>query len=206
MLTKIYSDNPNRNEVNKVADILASGGVAIIPTDTLYSFVCSMQHKKAVEVIARLKGFSLKKAHYSMLCSSLSEASEYVRPMDKDTYQFLRGVLPGPYTFIMEANNSVPRYVQNANKSIGVRVPDNEVCKAVIEALGCPVIGTSVRVEDEDMEPEYLTDPELIHEMFGKMVDVVVDGGIGEDEPSTVVSVVDGDFEVIREGKGPLDI
>ena len=165
-----------------------------------------MEFKRSVEAIAQLKGFSLKKAKYSMLCSSLSMASEYVRPMDKDTYALLRSCLPGPYTFIMDANNNVPRNYLNPNKTIGVRVPDNPILQAIVEALGCPLIGTSVRQVDSEQEVEYLTDPELIHEAFGHRVDMVVDGGLGEDEPSTVVDCSGGELEVVRYGKGAIDL
>jgi len=205
MITRIYPDNPNARDVRRVADTLNSGGIVVVPTDTLYAFACSMEFKKSVEVIARLKGFSLKKARYSMLCSSLSMASEYVRPMDKDIYSLLRDCLPGPYTFIMDANNNVPRNYLNPNKTIGVRVPDNPILQALVEAVGCPLIGTSVRTVDDDREVEYLTDPELIHEAFGSQVDIVVDGGIGEDEPSTVVDCSGGQMELLRQGKGPFD-
>ena len=206
MITKLYTDNPNMREVRRVADLLQQGGIVVVPTDTLYAFACSMEFKRSVEIIAQLKGFSLKKAKYSMLCASLSMASEYVRPMDKDTYALLRSCLPGPYTFIMDANNNVPRNYLNPNKTIGVRVPANAILQAIVEALGCPLIGTSVRQVDGEQEVEYLTDPELIHEAFGSRVDMVVDGGIGEDEPSTVVNCSGGELEVIRYGKGVIDI
>ncbi len=206
MLIKLYQNNPNNNDINKVVDILQGGGVVVIPTDTLYAFVCSMQFKKSVESIALLKGFSLKKAKYSMLCSSLSQVSEYVRPMDRDLFQLLKQCLPGPYTFIMDANNNVPRNYLNPNKTIGVRVPANPIANAIIEALGCPLIGTSVRTLDKERESEYLTDPELINELFGRHVDAVVDGGIGDIMPSTVVDCSGGNQEVIRYGKGEIDL
>ena len=206
MITKLYNDNPNPRDVRRVADLLLNGGIAVLPTDTLYAFACSIEHKRAVETIAQLKGFSLKKAKYSMLCSSLSMASEFVRPMDRDTFALLKGSLPGPYTFIMDANSNVPRNYLNPNKTIGVRVPDNEILRAIVEAVGCPLIGTSVRRIGEEVESEYLTDPELIHETYGNRVDIVVDGGIGEDEPSTVVDCAGGSLEVVRYGKGPIEI
>ncbi|MBQ7063123.1 MAG: threonylcarbamoyl-AMP synthase [Bacteroidales bacterium] len=206
MLTKIYPDNPNRNDVNHVADVLQNGGIVVIPTDTLYAFACSMEFKKAVETIARLKGFSLKKARYSMLCASLSQLSEYVRPMDRDLFQLLKGCLPGPYTFVMDANNNVPRNYVNPNRTIGLRVPANPIANAIIEAVGCPLVATSVRTLDEERESEYLTDPELIHELFGHHVDLVVDGGIGDDSPSTVVDCSEGKLELIRQGKGAIEL
>ena len=193
MIVKIYQDNPNSNEINKVADRLKEGAIAIVPTDTLYAFVCSMEFKKSVETIARLKGFTLKKAKYSMLCADLSSVSDYVRPMDRDTFRLLRQCLPGPFTFVMDANNDVPRNYLNPNKTIGVRVPANP-------------IGTSVRTLDDERETEYLTDPELIHELFGHQVDIVVDGGIGEDAPSTVVDCSGGNMELLRQGKGEIEI
>ena len=206
MITKLYTENTNSREVNRIADMLRDGAVVVIPTDTLYAFACSMQHKKSIETIAQLKGFSLKKARYSMLCSSLSEASEYIRPMDRDTFALLKDCLPGPYTFIMDANSNVPRNILNPNKTIGIRVPGNPICNAIIEALGHPLIGTSVRIENQDQETEYLTDPDLIHEKFQRQVDLVVDGGIGEDAPSTVVDCSDGKIELVRQGKGYIDL
>lgn len=206
MITKIYTENPNTRDIRRVVDLLQQGGIVIIPSDTLYAFACSMEFKRSVETIAQLKGFSLKKAHYSMLCSSLSMASEYVRPMDKETFALLKECLPGPYTFIMDANGNVPRNYMNPNKTIGVRVPDNSILQAVVETLGCPLIGTSVRRIDEDLETEYLTDPELIHETFGNRVDLVIDGGMGEDQPSTVVDCSGGEISVVRYGKGSIEL
>ncbi|MCQ2273361.1 MAG: threonylcarbamoyl-AMP synthase [Bacteroidales bacterium] len=206
MITKIFADNPNTREVRRVVDLLNEGGIVVVPTDTIYAFACSMEFKRSVEKIAQLKGFSLKKARYSMLCSSLSMASEYVRPMDKDTFSLLKECLPGPYTFVMDANNNVPRNYLNPNKTIGIRVPDNNILRTIIEAMGCPLIGTSVRREDADQETEYLTDAELINEDFGNRVDLVVDGGIGDDQPSTVIDCSGSNLEVIRYGKGEIDL
>lgn len=206
MITKIYPDNPNTREISRVVDLLNQGGIIVIPTDTLYAFACSMEFKRSVETIAQLKGFSLKKARYSMLCSSLSMASEYVRPMDKDTFSLLKSCLPGPYTFVMDSNSNVPRNYLNPNKTIGIRVPNNAILQAVVDTLGCPLIGTSVRREGEDQESEYLTDPELIHEAYSNRVDLVIDGGIGNDEPSTVVDCSGGNMEVLRYGKGPIEL
>ncbi|MBR1850299.1 MAG: threonylcarbamoyl-AMP synthase [Bacteroidales bacterium] len=206
MLIRIYPDNPNTREVRRVADALKAGEVVVLPTDTLYAFVCSMEFKRSVEAIAQLKGFKLKQAKYSLLCASLSQASEYLRPVDGDTFRLLRSCLPGPYTFIMQANSNVNRNYQNANKTIGVRVPDNAVLRAVVEEVGSPLVGTSVRLVGDDREVEYLTDPELIHEQFGHLVAMVVDGGIGSAEPSTVVDLSTNEPELIRQGKGPIEL
>ena len=204
MITKLYNGNPNTREVRRVADILRNGGVAILPTDTLYAFCCSMEHKKAAEKIAQLKGFSLKQARYSMLCATLSQASEYYRSIDRDTFAMLKQCLPGPYTFIMEAAGTVPRNFQNANHTIGIRVPDNDITRAIIDEVGSPLICTSVRPIDGDDEVENYTDPELIHERFGTRVDIVVDGGMTDAAPSTVVDCSDG-VELVRQGKGAFD-
>ena len=205
MLQKLYHDNPNSRDVNRIADLLANGGIVIIPSDSLYAFACSMNCRKSVETIAQLKGFTTKKARYSMLCASLSQVSEYIRPVSKDIYQILRSALPGPFTFIMDANSNVPRNYQNSNKTIGIRVPNDSICTAIIEALGVPLIATSVRIENEDQDKEYITDPELIHELFGNKVDLVIDAGIGEDIPSTVIDCSQGKMDIIRQGKGILE-
>ena len=203
MITKLYNGNPNVREVRRIASLLQAGEVVIVPTDTLYAFACSMEHKRAAEQIARLKGFRLKQAKYSLLCASLSQASEYVRPMDKELFGLLKGCLPGPYTFIMEANGNTPRGYLNANRTIGIRVPANDIARAIIEEAGCPLLCTSVRPIDEDDEVENYTDPELIHERFGDRVSVVVDGGPSEAEPSTVVECSDG-IQLVRQGKGAI--
>lgn len=206
MLIKLYNENPNVREVRRIADALRDGEVVIMPTDTLYTFACSMEHKRAVETIAQLKGFKLKQAKYSMLCADLSMASEYVRAMDRDTFALLKRALPGPFTFIMEASGSVPRNYQNQNHSIGIRVPDSAIAHAIIDEVGTPLIGTSVRpLDDNGDEPENYTDPELIHDRFGNHVWAVVDGGIADPEPSTVVDCTDG-IELVRQGKGEIEL
>ena len=205
MILKLYNGNPNVREVRRIADILREGGVAILPTDTLYCFACSMEHKRAVESIAQLKGFKLKQAKYSMLCASLSQASEYYRAIDRDTFALLKQSLPGPFTFIMEAAGSVPRNFQNANHTIGIRVPECDITRAIIDEVGMPLICTSVRPLEGDDEVENYTDPELIHERFGHRVDVVVDGGMADPQPSTVVDCSNG-VEVVRQGKGFIEI
>ena len=206
MIAKLYNDNPNPRDVRRIADALRDGEVVILPTDTLYAFACSMEHKAAVETIARLKGFKIKQAKYSMLCASLSQASEYYRAIDRETFALLKRCLPGPYTFIMEASGNVPRNYQNSNKTIGIRVPDNGIVRAVIEELSMPLIATSVRpIGEEDGEVENYTDPDLIHDRFGSKVALVVDGGIADAEPSTVIDCSDG-IEVVRQGKGIVEL
>ena len=205
MIIKLYNENPNVRDVRRIADTLRDGGIVILPTDTLYCFACALDNKKGVEAIAQLKGFRLKQAKYAMLCKSLSQASEYVRPMDRDLFALLKRSLPGPFTFIMEANSNVPRNYQNANKTIGIRVPENDITRAIITETGMPLVCTSVRPIDEEDEVENYTDPELIHDRFGARVDLVVDGGIADSAPSTVVDCSDG-IEVVRQGKGVIEI
>lgn len=206
MKVRIYANNPNPKEVRRVADILREGGIAVIPTDTLYAFVCSMDSKKSVETIARLKGYKLKQAKYSMMCASVSQVSEFVRPMNKQTFALVKEVLPGPFTLIMDANNNVPRSYQNANKTIGIRVSSNPIATAIVEELGCPIICTSVRNVNQEQETEYITDPELIHDTFEHLIDIVVDGGMGESTPSTVINCSNGLMEIVRSGKGEIEI
>lgn len=206
MKVRIYANSPNPKEVRRVADLLREGGIAVIPTDTLYAFACSMNSKKSVETIARLKGFKVKQAKYSMMCASVSQVSKYVRPMSKQIFALVKSALPGPYTFIMDANNNVPRNYQNANRTIGIRVSSNPITNAIVEELGCPLICTSVRNINQEQETEYITDPELIHDTFEHQVDIVVDGGMGESTPSTVVNCSNDILEIVRYGKGEIEI
>ena len=205
MIIKLYNGNPNVRDLRRIADTLRAGGIVILPTDTLYCFACSMEHKKTVETIAQFKGFRIKQAKYSMLCESMSQMSEYVRPMSREIFAMLKECLPGPFTFIMEAAGSVPRNYQNANHTIGIRIPDNDITRAIIAEVGTPLIATSVCPIDSDDDPENYTDPELIHDRFGNRVDIVVDGGIADPEPSTVVDCSDN-IEIIRQGKGHITI
>ena len=206
MITKIYDTNPNYQDVLKVVKCLENGGIIVIPTDTLYAFACSMNYKKAVERMAQIKGTTLEKAKFSLLCKDISQLSEYTKPLSKEKYQLIRECLPGPYTFIMDAGSNIPRIYQNANKTIGLRVPKNPISHAVLDMLSEPLIATSVRILNEEMETEYLTNPELIHEMFNHKVDMVVDGGIGEDIPSTVIDCSNNNLEIVRYGKGEIEI
>ena len=200
MIVKLYEENTNPRDVDYVVNLLQQGGIHHLPPtrSMLLPAACSTRERG----YRQMKGYSLKQAKYSMLCADLSQLSEYTRAMGKPVYQLLRSCLPGPYTFIMEANNNVPRHYQNANKTIGLRVPANAICHAIVERLGCPLIGTSVRRLDQEEEREYLTDPELMEELFGNRVDVIVDGGIGSTDPSTVVNCAGDDIVLVRQGKG----
>ena len=196
---KIYKDNPNPTEINKVVDVLKKGGLVIYPTDTVYGLGCDITNTKAVEKIARIKGIKLEKANFSFICNDLSHLSDYVKQIDTPTYKLLKRALPGPYTFILPGSKSLPK-VFKKKKTVGIRVPDN----TIVEALGNPIISTSIYDEDDVLE--YTTDPELIFEKWQHLVDGVIDGGFGDNYASTIIDLTAQEPVVIREGKGSLDI
>lgn len=203
-LIKIYPENPNPRAINKVIDVLENGGVIIYPTDTVYSFGCDITKTKALEKVARLKETKIEKANFSIIFSDLSHLSEYTKQVDTPTYKLLNRALPGPYTFILPASNAVPKIFKNKKKTIGIRIPDNNIPREIVKALGNPIIATSVHDEDEIID--YTTDPELILEKYGKQVDLVIDGGMGDNDASTVIDLTGGEPEVLREGKGDLSV
>ncbi len=200
---KIYDENPNPKEIAKVVKILRNGGLVIYPTDTVYGLGCDITNTKALERIARIKGVKLEKANFSFICADLSNLSDYVRQIDTATFKILKRALPGPYTFILPGNNSLPK-VFKKKKTVGIRVPDNAIARLLVEELGNPIVSTSIYDEDEVIE--YTTDPELIYEKWDNLVDAVIDGGYGDNQPSTVIDLSDYEPEVIREGKGSLDV
>ncbi|WBU88953.1 L-threonylcarbamoyladenylate synthase [Cellulophaga omnivescoria] len=200
---KIYPENPNANAIKKVVDVLKKGGLVIYPTDTVYGLGCDITNTKALEKIARIKGVKLAKANFSFICADLSNLSEYVKQIDTATFKILKRALPGPYTFILPGNNNLPKDFKK-KKTVGIRVPDNSIANALVQALGNPIVSTSIRDEDELLE--YTTDPELIYEKWDNLVDIVIDGGYGDNTASTVVDLSDGEPEIIREGKGSIDI
>ena len=203
-LVKIYPENPNPKAISKVTKVLANGGVIIYPTDTVYSFGCDITKPKALERVARLKETKIEKANFSIIFSDLSHLSEYTKQVDTPTYKLLNRALPGPYTFVLQASNAVPKIFKNKKKTIGIRIPDNNIPREIVKALGNPIIATSVHDEDEIID--YTTDPELILEKYNKLVDLVIDGGMGDNDASTVIDLSGSAPEVIREGKGDLSI
>lgn len=203
-LVKIYPENPNPKAISKVTEVLENGGVIIYPTDTVYSFGCDITKPKALERVARLKETKIEKANFSIIFSDLSHLSEYTKQVDTPTYKLLNRALPGPYTFVLQASNAVPKIFKNKKKTIGIRIPDNNIPREVVKALGNPIIATSVHDEDEIID--YTTDPELILEKYNKLVDLVIDGGMGDNDASTVIDLSGSAPEVIREGKGDLSI
>lgn len=204
MLIQIHPDNPQERFVKQVAEILKSGGIAIFPTDSVYAMGCSLLQHKAVERIARIKGIKVEKANFSILTNDLSHLSEYTKPLNNHLFRLMKKVLPGPYTFILPANNNVPKIFESRKKNIGIRVPDNSVIQAIISELGCPLVSTSLHSDDDDYL-EYVVNAELIYEKYENLVDLVVDGGIGGVEPSTVLDCTGDEIEIVREGKGPID-
>ncbi len=200
MLIKIHPDNPNPREIQKVVDILKDGGLVIYPTDTIYGLGCDINNQKAVEKVCRIKGLDIKRDHLSFICRDLSHISLYTKALSSDVFKTLKRNLPGPYTFILPANNSVPRLFKNNKKTIGLRIPDNSIILEIVRELGNPVLSTSVKDEDEVIE--YTTDPELIHEKYGHLVDAVIDGGFGGNIPSTIIDCTVQPMTIIREGAG----
>lgn len=200
---KIYPENPNEKEIAKVVKSLRDGGLVIYPTDTVYGLGCDITNTKALERIAKIKGIKLEKANFSFVCSDLSNISDYIKQIDTATFKILKRALPGPYTFILPGNNSLPKEFKKKT-TVGIRVPDNNIALEIVRQLGNPIVSTSIHDEDEIIE--YTTDPELIFEKWQHLVDVVIDGGYGDNEPSTIIDLSEGEPVVIREGKGSLDI
>ncbi|MFD2907674.1 L-threonylcarbamoyladenylate synthase [Flavobacterium ardleyense] len=200
---KIYEDKPNEAAIKKVVAVLKDGGIIIYPTDTVYGFGCDITNSRALEKLAKIKGIKLEKANFSFVCSSLSNISDYVKQIDTATFKILKRALPGPYTFILPGNNDLPKEFRK-KKTVGIRVPQNNIALQIVEMLGNPIISTSIK--DEDDVIEYSTDPELIFEKWQNKVDLIIDGGYGDNIASTIIDLTGDEPEVIREGKGSLDI
>lgn len=200
---KVYDENPNTSVINKVVEVLKKGGIIIYPTDTVYGLGCDITNAKAVEKIARIKGIKVDKSNFSFICNDLSHLSDYVKQIDTPTYKLLKRALPGPYTFILPGSKSLPK-VFKKKKTVGIRIPNNNIVRAIVEALGNPIISTSIH--DEDDVIEYTTDPELIFEKWEHLVDGVIDGGYGDNLASTIIDLTDAIPKIIREGKGTTDI
>ena len=200
---KLYEENPDPVKVKRVVEVLRKGGLVIYPTDTVYGLGCDITKSRALEKIARIKGVKLHKANWSFICEDLSNLSDYVRQIDTATFKILKRALPGPYTFILPGNNNLPKDFRK-KKTVGIRVPDNRIAQALLHGLGNPIVSTSIRDEDDVLE--YTTDPGLIFEKWKHLVDVVIDGGYGGNNASTVIDLSQAEPLVIREGKGSLDI
>lgn len=204
MLIKIYPENPNEKAIEQVVQVLRKGGIIIYPTDTVYGLGCDITNHKAVEAICRIRHIKPEKANLSFVCYDLSHISDYIKPIDNATYRVLKKALPGPFTFIFNASNNVPKLLSSNKKTVGIRVPDNAIARCIVKELGNPILSTSIKDEDEIIE--YSTDPELIYEKYQEQVDIVIDGGYGGNVASTVVDCTSGEFEIVREGKGQLEL
>ncbi len=202
-LIRLYEENPNPRQVEKIVEVLRRGGLVIYPTDTVYGLGCDITNSKALQRIARIKGIKLEKANWSFVCADLSNLSDYVRQIDSSTFKILKRTLPGPYTFILPGNNNLPKDFKK-KKTVGIRVPDNAIAQALVTGLGNPIVSTSIRDEDDILE--YTTDPELIFEKWQNLVDIVIDGGYGGNVASTVIDLSEGEPLIVREGKGSLEI
>ena len=201
MLLKVYPENPNPRDIQRVAEIVRNGGVIIFPTDTIYGLGCDIFNAKAVEKVCKIKGLNPEKNVLSVICHDLSQASEFAK-IDNQTFKLLKQNLPGAFTFILNGNSRLPRMFKN-KKTVGIRIPDNNIIRELVKELGNPIMTTSIRTTEEDVM-EYLSDPELIHETYKNLVDLVIDGGYGNTEPSTVVDCTDDEPVITRQGKGEL--
>lgn len=200
---KIYEDKPNEAAIKKVVDVLKNGGLVIYPTDTVYGLGCDITNTKALERIAKIKGVKLEKANFSFICHDLSNLSDYVKQIDTSTFKILKRALPGPYTFILPGNSNLPKEFKKKT-TVGIRIPDNSIALEIVKMLGNPIVSTSIR--DDDDVIEYTTDPELIFEKWQNQVDMVIDGGYGDNMGSTIIDLSGHEPVVVREGKGSLDI
>lgn len=200
MILKIDTNNPDSRRISLATECLRDGGVIIYPTDTVYTLGCDISHKKAYEKICRLKNIKPNKANFSMVCSDLSHISEYTLNLPTPTYKMMKRLLPGPYTFVLKANKSVQKIYGYKKKEVGIRVPNHQIPFSIVKALGQPILSASIKNEDDILE--YITDPEEIKDIYKDIVDMVIDGGICGNKPSTVINYLDNDPYIIREGLG----
>lgn len=203
MLVRLFEDNPNDREIRKIVEILRNGGVIIYPTDTIYAIGCDIYNVKAVQRVCALRGVKPEKANFSMICRDLSNIATFAK-VTNEVFRLMKHYLPGPYTFILPATSKLPNILMNRRKTIGIRVPDNFIVHAIVDELGGPLLTTSVKARENEM-PEYITDPELIHEHYGKLVDIVVDGGYGNNVPSTVIDCTGDEITLLRQGLGEFN-
>jgi tRNA threonylcarbamoyl adenosine modification protein (Sua5/YciO/YrdC/YwlC family) len=203
LLLKIYEENPNERHIQQVIECLKDDGLVIIPTDTVYAIACDIYNARAFDKLCSLTQRKREKSNFSFICCDLSHLAEYTRPLNNTIFKLMKNVLPGPYTFVLEANSNVPKFMQK-KKAVGIRIPDNKIARTLVNQLGNPIMSASLKSQDDDFL-EYITDPELIFEQYESYVDIVIDGGYGEYTPSTVLDCTGGEIELIRKGKGKVD-
>lgn len=202
MYVKMYNENPNPRHVRAIVDILKSGGVIIYPTDTVYGLGCDIYNSQAIEKVARLKGLRPDKAQFSFIVSDLSDLSNYTRFVKNDIFKLMKSLLPGPYTFILHASSNVPKIMKTKKKTVGIRIPDNNIILDIVRELGNPILTTSIHDSDDIID--YTTDPEIINDNFKTKVDAVIDGGFGGNVPSTVIDCTEDQPLILREGAGQI--
>jgi tRNA threonylcarbamoyl adenosine modification protein (Sua5/YciO/YrdC/YwlC family) len=205
MLIRIYNENPAPRHIRQVVDVLRNGGIIIFPTDTVYGLGCDIFHHRAIERVARLKGIDFGTDKFSFICHDLSNLSEYSKQVSNSIYKIMRKNLPGPFTFILEASSKVPKILKNRKKTIGIRVPDNNIIREIVKELGNPVLTTSIRDPHDDII-EYITDPELIYERYRDSVDMVVDGGFGKATGSAIINCIGDEIEILRTGEKEIEL
>lgn len=203
MLLQIHPKNPNPRHIKMILECLNDDGVIIFPTDTIYGIGCSINSSKAFERIAQIKGVRKEKANFSFIFHDLSMLSQFTKPISNDLYKLMKRNLPGPFTFIVEANNNIPKLFQSKKKTIGIRIPEQPIITNIVRELGSPIMTTSIL--DEDEISGFLTDPEEIYDRYKDRVDLILDGGYGDNQESTIVDCTDNDIVVLRQGKGILD-
>ena len=204
MLLRIHPDNPEQRKINQVIETMQAGGVIIYPSDTVYGLGCDILQPRAVDKICAIRGLDPNKAMLTMICKDISQVAAYAQQIDNQVYRILRKHLPGPFTFVLKAGRQAPKVFHNRKNTIGFRIPDNHIAQAIVDTLGRPILSASLKSDDEILE--YFTDPEDIFRDFQKIVDIVIDGGIGNNVPSTIVDCTGDEPEIIREGAGTLEI
>lgn len=204
MLIEIHPENPEDRKIEEVVNCLKRGGVIIYPTDTIYSIGCDLKNKKAIERVAKLKGVKLRNANFSLICFDLSALGDYTKQFGRSVFKAMNKALPGPFTFILNASNKVPKLFDTNRKEVGIRIPNNKIARQIVQVLGNPIIATSVHDDDDVLE--YTTDPTLIHEKYEHLVDLVISGGYGNNQPSTVVNCTNDVIEIVREGIGDTEL
>lgn len=203
MILKLHEENPSERKLDTIVEILKKGGIIIYPTDTRYGIACDIYNPDGINKIAKLKGINSNEAKFSFICKDISDISDYTRPISNPVFKMMKKVLPGPYTFLLTANNQVPKQIQDKKKTVGIRIPENNISRMIVDKLGNPIMSSSIPY-NEDEEQEYATNPELMHEKFNNLVDAVIDGGPGELTQSTIIDCTKDESYVIREGKGEV--
>jgi tRNA threonylcarbamoyl adenosine modification protein (Sua5/YciO/YrdC/YwlC family) len=203
MLLRIHPQNPEERKIKMAAECLIDGGVVIYPTDTVYGLGCDIYQPASVERICRIKGIRPEKSNFSIVCHDFSHLSDFTKQIDTPVFRVMRKATPGPFTFILPANNKVPKLFKGKKKTVGIRIPNNNICRLIVKELGHPIVSTSIH--DDDRIIDYTTDPGIIYEKYKNLVDIVIDGGFGNNKPSTIVDCSDGNFTITRQGLGILE-